>query len=144
MSAHTGPVLTVRWAHHGRYLASGSDDAVLLVWDLDPSGGGRVFGSEEVNVENWKALRRLVGHVADVVDCAWSRDDSMLASVGLDSKIIIWDGFTFGTWSPWMLANSTERIKTIDTHQGFVKGVTWDPVGNYLATQVGPLILAYY
>lgn len=29
-----------------------------------------------------------------------------------------------------------ERIKKIDTHKGFVKGVTWDPVGNYLATQV--------
>lgn len=86
-----GPVLTVRWAHHGRFLASGSDDSVLLIWDIDPAGGGRVFGSEEVNVENWKALRRLVGHVADVVDCAWSRDDTMLASVGLDSKIIIWD-----------------------------------------------------
>lgn len=86
-----GPVLTVRWAHHGRFLASGSDDSVLLIWDIDPAGGGRVFGSEEVNVENWKALRRLVGHIADVVDCAWSRDDTMLASVGLDSKIIIWD-----------------------------------------------------
>lgn len=46
MSAHTGrllptrltpgPVLTVRWAHHGRYLATGSDDAVLLIWDIDP------------------------------------------------------------------------------------------------------------
>lgn len=55
-----------------------------------------MFGSEEVNVENWKALRRLVGHEADVVDCAWSRDDAMLASVGLDSKFIIWDGYTFG------------------------------------------------
>jgi hypothetical protein len=96
MSAHTGPVLTVRWAHHGRYLASGSDDTVLLIWDIDPMGGGRVFGSEEVNVENWKALRRLAGHEADVVDCAWSRDDGMLASVGLDSKIVIWDGYSFG------------------------------------------------
>jgi hypothetical protein len=24
----------------------------------------------------------------------------------------------------------------IDGHQGFVKGVTWDPVGQFLATQV--------
>lgn len=39
-------------------------------------------------------------------------------------------------------ANHAERIKTIDTHQGFVKGVTWDPVGNYLATQVCSFIAA--
>jgi WD40 repeat protein len=32
----------------------------------------------------------------DVVDIAWSRDDSMLASTGLDSKVWIWDGQTFG------------------------------------------------
>lgn len=33
---HTGPVLTVRWAHSGRWLASGSDDAIVMIWDLDP------------------------------------------------------------------------------------------------------------
>lgn len=96
-----------------------------------------MFGSEEFNVENWKALRRLVGHVADVVDCAWSRDDSMLASVGLDSKIFIWDGFSFGGWTRLAQLTRPEKLRTIDAHQGFVKGVTWDPVGNYLATQVG-------
>lgn len=93
---HAGPVLTVRWAHHGRYLASGSDDGVVLIWDLDPSGGGKVWGSSDVNVESWKPLKRLVGHENDVADVAWSSDDSMIASVGLDSKIFIWDGYTFG------------------------------------------------
>ncbi|WRT70374.1 uncharacterized protein IL334_007372 [Kwoniella shivajii] len=123
MAAHTGPVLTVRWAHHGRFLATGSDDQVIMIWGIDPEGAGRLWGSEEVNHENWKALTRLVGHVADVVDLAWSRDDSMLASVGLDSKVWIWDGTTF------------ERLRKLDLHQGFVKGVCWDPVGNFLATQ---------
>jgi protein HIRA/HIR1 len=33
---HTGAVLCVRWAHSGRWLASGSDDTVLVIWDLDP------------------------------------------------------------------------------------------------------------
>jgi hypothetical protein len=28
------------------------------------NGGGKNWGSDEVNIENWKALRRLVGHVA--------------------------------------------------------------------------------
>lgn len=28
----------------------------------------------------------------------------------------------------------TERLRKIDQHQGFVKGVCWDPVGEFLAT----------
>jgi protein HIRA/HIR1 len=36
LGMHTGPVLCVRWTHSGRWLASGSDDSVILVWDLDP------------------------------------------------------------------------------------------------------------
>ncbi|KAL7418351.1 HIR complex subunit [Cryptotrichosporon argae] len=123
MSAHVGPVLTVRWAHHGRFLATGSDDKVVMIWNLDASGGGRLWGSDEVNVENWKPLKRLSAHDADVVDVAWSRDDSMLASVGLDSVVNIWSGYTF------------ERLRTLSGHVGFVKGVTWDPVGEFLATQ---------
>lgn len=74
-----------------------------------------MWGSDEVNVENWKALTRLVGHTSgqlplpknvchvadmtDIIDVAWSRDDSMLASVGLDNNIWIWDGGTFGMFA---------------------------------------------
>jgi WD40 repeat protein len=36
LSMHTGPVLCVRWAFSGRWLASGSDDTVVMIWDLDP------------------------------------------------------------------------------------------------------------
>lgn len=59
-------------------------------------GGGKVFGSDETNVEAWKPLKRLVGHESDVADIAWNHDDSMIASVGLDSTIFIWNGYTFG------------------------------------------------
>ncbi|KAF8341910.1 histone transcription regulator 1 [Amanita rubescens] len=120
---HTGPVLTVRWAHSGRWLASGSDDAIVMIWDLDPNARGKVWGSDEVNVEGWKPLKRLPGHDSDVTDVAWSPGDRYLASVGLDSTVIIWCGFTL------------ERIVRLNQHQGFVKGVCWDPVGEFLATQ---------
>jgi len=39
------------------------------------------------------------------VDIAWNRDDSMIASVGLDSTIFIWDGYTFGEYyQPYQFA----------------------------------------
>ncbi|KAH6909504.1 transcription corepressor [Coprinopsis sp. MPI-PUGE-AT-0042] len=113
LTMHTGPVLVVR----------GSDDEIVMIWDLDPHGGGKVWGSDEVNVEGWKPLKRLVGHESDVTDVAWSPQDRYLASVGLDSSVMIWDGYTL------------ERLQKLEQHQGFVKGVCWDPVGEYLATQ---------
>ncbi|CUA74706.1 Protein HIRA [Rhizoctonia solani] len=94
-----------------------------MIWDLDPNGGGRVFGSDEVNIEGWKALKRLPGHESDVTDLAWAPEDRYLASVGLDSLVIIWSGYNL------------EPIIKLDGHHGFVKGVTWDPVGQFLATQ---------
>ncbi|KZO90530.1 WD40 repeat-like protein [Calocera viscosa TUFC12733] len=123
LTMHIGPVLCVRWSNSGRLLASGSDDGLVMVWDLDPSGAGKVFGEEEVNVEGWKALRRLAGHESDVSDLAWSPQDRFLASVSVDSSVIVWDGYSF------------DRVAKLNGHNGFVKGVCWDPVGQYLATQ---------
>ncbi|CAG8475697.1 5700_t:CDS:10 [Scutellospora calospora] len=122
LGLHNGSVLCVRWSSKdGRYLASGSDDQLVLIWEWDRStegwSGGSVFGSGEHNIENWKPVKRLSGHQSDVVDLAWSRTNTYLASCGLDSLVFIWDG------------------KTFDQHLGFVKGVTWDPVGEYLATE---------
>ncbi|KAI0938409.1 hypothetical protein AcV5_000100 [Taiwanofungus camphoratus] len=122
LQMHTGPVLVVRWAHSGRWLASGSDDEIVMIWDLDPMAKGRMWGSDEVNVEGWKPLKRLPGHESDVTDIAWSPGDRYLATAGLDSQVLIWCGFTL------------ERLHKIDQHQGFVKGVCWDPVGEFLAT----------
>ncbi|KAI0305176.1 WD40-repeat-containing domain protein [Multifurca ochricompacta] len=112
LTMHTGPVLCVRWAHSGRWLASGSDDEIVMIWDLDPTARGKVWGSDEVNLR-----------LTDVTDLAWSPEDRYLASVGLDSQVLIWSGYTL------------ERMHRIDQHHGFVKGVCWDPVGEFLATQ---------
>ena len=74
---------------------------------------GKVWGSDEVNIEGWKPLKRLPGHEsgtffllsqpnpfsprpADVTDLAWSPEDRYLASVGLDSQVLIWSGYTLG------------------------------------------------
>ncbi|GAA5983758.1 hypothetical protein JCM10908_005913 [Rhodotorula pacifica] len=123
LTAHTGVVMSVRWNNAGSYLASGSDDRVVVIWAHDGGRGGKVWGTETTNVENWKATRRLVGHQSDVAGVAWSPDDALVASVGLDNVVLVWSGHTF------------ELVRKLDAHVGFVKGVVFDPVGQYLATQ---------
>ncbi|KAJ6708116.1 MEMBER OF THE HIR1 FAMILY OF WD-REPEAT PROTEINS [Salix viminalis] len=121
---HFGSVNCVRWAKHGRYVASGSDDQVILVHEQKPGSGTTEFGSgEPPDVENWKVAMTLRGHTADVVDLNWSPDDSILASGSLDNTIHIW--------------NMSNGICTavLRGHSSLVKGVTWDPIGSFIASQ---------
>ncbi|KAF3311350.1 HIR complex subunit [Orbilia oligospora] len=125
MNTHTGAVLAVRWSGTNRYLASGSDDKIVLIYERDPNAAPSrpQFGSSEPgHTETWRTYRRLAGHDNDVQDVGWSADSSILVSVGLDSKVVIWSGSTF------------ERLKRLDVHQSHVKGLTFDPANKYFAT----------
>ncbi|KAL9275948.1 HIRA-like protein [Drosera capensis] len=121
---HFGSVNCVRWAKHGRYIASGSDDQVILIHERKPGSGTMEFGSgEPPDVENWKVIMTLRGHTADVVDLNWSPDDSSLASASLDNTVHIWN-MTTGICS-----------SVLRGHSSLVKGVTWDPIGSFIASQ---------
>ncbi|GAB2285544.1 hypothetical protein Dimus_019991 [Dionaea muscipula] len=121
---HFGSVNCVRWAKHGRHVASGSDDQVILIHERRPGSGTTEFGSgEPPDAENWKVVMTLRGHTADVVDLNWSPDDSTLASGSLDNTVHIW--------------NMSNGICTavLRGHSSLVKGVTWDPIGSFIASQ---------
>ncbi|GFZ20327.1 histone chaperone HIRA-like protein [Actinidia rufa] len=121
---HFGSVNCVRWAKHGRYLASGSDDQAIQIHERKPGSGTTEFGSGEApDIENWKVAMTLRGHTADVVDLNWSPDDSILASGSLDNTVHIW--------------NMSSGICTavLRGHSSLVKGVTWDPIGSFIASQ---------
>ncbi|OAL50562.1 protein HIR1 [Pyrenochaeta sp. DS3sAY3a] len=124
VSNHSGTIHAVRFSSNGRYLASGADDKIVCVYALDRNAPTHAaFGSNEPPpVENWRVIRRLIGHDNDVQDLGWSFDSSILVSVGLDSKVVVWSGHSF------------EKLKTLSNHQSHVKGITFDPANKYFAT----------
>lgn len=127
MDNHLACVNCVRWSCGGKYLATGGDDKLIMIWQmaryLAPTAA---FGgnSGKLNVEQWRCVYTLRGHTGDVLDLAWSPDDSFLASGSVDNTITVWNAQRF-----------PDIVTVLKGHSGLVKGVTWDPVGKYLASQ---------
>ena len=124
LDQHASPVNVVRFSKDGKFIASGADDNVVLVCELKPGEGQASFGnSDRPNVENWRAVMHFRDHHNNIVDLAWSPDDSMIASCSLDNLIIVYD------------TKRGSKIASLSKHSSFVKGVCWDPIGRYLASQ---------
>ncbi|CAG0916956.1 unnamed protein product [Notodromas monacha] len=125
MDNHLACVNSVRWSPTGRWLASGGDDKLVIIWQMSREAPMPVFGGDgRAAAETWRALTLLQGHMGDVLDLAWSPKEHQLASCSVDNSIIIWDTRKWG-----------EKVVVLRGHTSLVKGVSWDPVGKFLASQ---------
>eukprot|EP00064_Thunnus_orientalis_P003377 superscaffoldBa00000271_g3386 len=128
LARHTKAVNVVRFSPNGELLASGGDDAAILLWKLNDSKEPEqtpVFQEDEdaqLNKESWSVVKTLRGHIEDVYDISWTRDGNFMVSGSVDNTAIMWD------------INKGQKLCILNDHKSYVQGVTWDPLGQYVAT----------
>ncbi|XP_040005405.1 chromatin assembly factor 1 subunit B isoform X2 [Xiphias gladius] len=128
LARHTKAVNVVRFSPNGELLASGGDDAAILLWKLNDSKEPEqapVFQEDEdaqLNKESWSVVKTLRGHIEDVYDICWTRDGNFMVSGSVDNTAIMWD------------INKGQKLCILNDHKSYVQGVTWDPLGQYVAT----------
>ena len=146
--AHDRGTYALSWSPDGSYLATGSYDRTIAVWDTQTSN----------------KVRDLLGHTKGVDAVAWSPDSRTIASASLGPGVRLWDvatgkqraifeGHTDGVadvvWSPDASrivsgsADTTVRLWDAVTgkcthiltgHSGPVTSVDWSPDGNWISS----------
>jgi uncharacterized protein with WD repeat len=148
LEGHSNGVESVCWSSDGKYLASGSADNTIIIWDA----------------KSGQKLKTLEGHIFDVKSVSWSPSGKYLASGSLDKTIRLWDLFEDKKYSKWKNmptnvysselspdgkylarsslnnyviikdAKSGEILKTLEGHFSIVSSVSWSPNGKYLVS----------
>lgn len=106
MSGHEDDVLSVVFNDNGQFLASGSGDATIRIWDVNAASELAVFR----------------GHQDKVYGVAFSPNDSLLASASWDKSIRLWD------------IQESYKLDVLVNNESAVRDVAFSPAGRYLVS----------
>lgn len=78
LEGHYNSVLSATYSPDGKYIASGSKDRTIKIW----------------NAKSGECIKTLKGHTLDVLCVAWSPNGEIIASCSADETIKIWNAKT--------------------------------------------------
>jgi|GEM_PF-4054344 len=122
---HQDAVFTVAFSQGDKWVASGGYDRAIRLWDVNPAikrwraSPGKVDHSVPGFPEPQTA-RILQGHGGVVLNLAFSKDGTMLASVSKDESARIWD------------VDRSRQVLTLKPHNGRLRSVSFPGYGGDL------------
>ncbi|XP_005109746.1 chromatin assembly factor 1 subunit B [Aplysia californica] len=123
---HTATINVVRFSKNGELLATAGDDTAIILWKLSdvPPPANNIFADEDgdEDKESWVCHKSLRGHLGDVADLCWSKDNRYLVSGSVDNSAIVWD------------IVKDQKVAIFNEHKSYVQGVALDPLGDLVAT----------
>jgi protein HIRA/HIR1 len=142
--AHQGAANVVRWHPGGKLLASGGDDGTVMLFvqaplATEPFGRGTLLNAPVgvTSKESWTASAILRTHESDVLDISFAPRGDALASCSVDNSICVWRielSNKHADQAQWVTA-SGHLVARLRGHEGMVKGISWDPTNQFIASQ---------
>lgn len=141
LSRHELPVNTVAFSPDGLHLVTAGEAGNILLWSVPVSkrggGNGKHYWST-ITKENDLTVRVLSTHCEGVCDISWSQDSKRFAVGTIDSNVLIFEDKNFATnaASAQTLQKDSEWqiVFRNGEHSAFVQGVSYDPLGVYIAS----------
>ncbi|KAI9059074.1 WD40 repeat-like protein, partial [Trametes sanguinea] len=106
---HYGGIMAITWSPDNKYLATGSDDTAIIIWD----------GA------TCEPLRKLDDHTGGICSLEYSHDGTRLLSGSCDKLAYIWNVENIGT---------ADVVGQLEGHGGTVQGAHYSPDGTKIFT----------
>ncbi|MDW7973025.1 MAG: caspase family protein [Thermodesulfovibrio sp.] len=145
---HSKDVTSVFFSPDGKYIASGSRDKTVKLWEVSSGKNIRTFighsdyiysvafspdgkyiasGSHDTTIKLWevssgKNIRTFIGHSGNVSSIAFSPDGKYIASGSGDKTIKLWE------------VSSGKNIRTFIGHSDYISSIAFSPDGKYIAS----------
>jgi chromatin assembly factor 1 subunit B len=141
LTRHDVAVNAVAFSPDGLHLATAGDSGNIVVWSVPVhkrgNNNGRHFWST-LTKENELTVRIVSTHCEGIVDLSWSSDSKRFVVGTIDSCLLIYEDKNFGmnACNPETHQKESEWSQVFRTaeHGSFVQGVSYDPLGVYIAS----------